>query len=880
MNSESVAVFCEIDQSSQAPDLKEEAQSILGHELDAIRRELGHELDFSLAVGHAPLRARTQQRPPDTPRIRLYVDGAPLNWSPLEQDANTTLRALLRAQVPALLTPRAADHLWSIAGGTGVSPLAYRRLIQQLARYGLRPNRAADAVEQWPHLDALRLFEAALADASRKILVRVHPGRVAELSPAFDAGAESAVMKMTDALFYELGVICGECELVADAQVEAGTLRVQINDLSSPPIPLPPLGRTVVNDTVDRLALLNIQGTAWVNPANGNDCALIADDFVPAALDAGLTIWSPSEWTTLIVSSQVKARAHTVLSLDAMQFQLDKLATAFPYLVRHVEQTVGMERFARVLRYLLREELSIRSLRTVIDALATSGPTHTESMDLSAMIVFAGTYTAIGRSIPIFSPSVDDPIAAEDGELVRSGMRRYISHKHTRGQSTLIVYLLDAAIERRLMTPRPLSHRERRQLLHAVNMEVGSLPRSAHRPCLLTTADIRWRLKDELLPGYHQLAVLSYQELSPEMNIQPIAKISLSDTEPDPAEAVDDALSALQHEEATDLLATAVQAAPPSWVTTQLAELLFFWNEIGDASRLRTVLDSWLALPALSDPARADIEALREQPDPSAIREWLRARDPLGFQRLQGDYVPSPADLVRINGGRFSMGHANGNASPVHDVVIDSFDIAPTPVTARQFSFYLRTTGLPWSSTGLHALDPARGVTWKDAVAYCSWLSDRCGLERVYSGEAPVVGNHARGGFRLPTEAEWEFAARGGTASQDFVFAGSDRLSEVGDVSGLDPVALRLPNEISLYDMSGGRAEWCWDWYASDYYSQSPVENPVGPSAGLGRVCRGADPSALEGSLCTVFARQQGTDDEAAARAGNYGFRLARSRSA
>jgi len=114
-------------------------------------------------------------------------------------------------------------------------------------------------------------------------------------------------------------------------------------------------------------------------------------------------------------------------------------------------------------------------------------------------------------------------------------------------------------------------------------------------------------------------------------------------------------------------------------------------------------------------------------------------------------------------------------------------------------------------------------------VAYCKWLSQKTGRQ-----------------YRLPTEAEWEYAARGGQPGikDDFKYAGSNDIGAVAwyasnSGSKTHPVGEKAKNQLGLYDMSGNVHEWCSDWYASDYYHKSPAKDPKGPGSGSSRVCRG-----------------------------------------
>jgi formylglycine-generating enzyme required for sulfatase activity len=154
---------------------------------------------------------------------------------------------------------------------------------------------------------------------------------------------------------------------------------------------------------------------------------------------------------------------------------------------------------------------------------------------------------------------------------------------------------------------------------------------------------------------------------------------------------------------------------------------------------------------------------------------------------------------------------------------------------------------------------PVEGVTWFNAAEYCNKLSEVEGLTPAYtlsvsSVTTPFFGTVTSGtvtlnpnatGYRLPTEAEWEYAARGGNQSQDFTYSGSNNRAEVSwynQNSGntLHAAGGKLPNELGLYDMSGNVREWCWDWWGNNY-SSDPQTDPTGPasSSDTTRVLRG-----------------------------------------
>jgi sulfatase modifying factor 1 len=187
--------------------------------------------------------------------------------------------------------------------------------------------------------------------------------------------------------------------------------------------------------------------------------------------------------------------------------------------------------------------------------------------------------------------------------------------------------------------------------------------------------------------------------------------------------------------------------------------------------------------------------------------------------------------LVAVPAAWFLMGSANGQdcERPVHRVWVDAFRIATTQVTNAEYAAYLNSTGLVappfWSDKNFnHPQQPVTGVSWFEADHYCQWLSSQAA--RIY---------------RLPTEAEWERAARGDLEQKDFPW-GDDPPQSLPDYAtrwqtGPEPVARYAPNALGLYNICDNVHEWCSDWYDPDYYAVSPGRNPRGPEprSGIGQ---------------------------------------------
>lgn len=269
--------------------------------------------------------------------------------------------------------------------------------------------------------------------------------------------------------------------------------------------------------------------------------------------------------------------------------------------------------------------------------------------------------------------------------------------------------------------------------------------------------------------------------------------------------------------------------------------------------------------------------------------------------------LPLP-EMVPVAGGTFLMGAtpelenlAYDNEKPAHTVTVDDFLIGKYAVTVAQFALFVAETGyLTQAEKGAYvasqdsiyfgswiyedeemhekfaptanwrcdvygvprdsasrALYPVVHVSWHDANAYCAWLSRKEGKS-----------------YRLPTEAEWEYAARGGQLTHHFIYSGSNRIAEVGwsyspTSKSLPQIGLLNPNELGIYDMSGTINEWCADWYGP--YPAEPQVNSKGPLTGERRVARGGSWSRYE-SYSRVSNRMRFLPEN---RGAGLGFRVA-----
>ncbi|MBK7868861.1 MAG: formylglycine-generating enzyme family protein [Ignavibacteriales bacterium] len=216
-------------------------------------------------------------------------------------------------------------------------------------------------------------------------------------------------------------------------------------------------------------------------------------------------------------------------------------------------------------------------------------------------------------------------------------------------------------------------------------------------------------------------------------------------------------------------------------------------------------------------------------------------------------------EMIKVEGGTFTMGSNDGerDEKPVHQVTVGSFDIGKTEVTRELWESVMDNT----SSNYIGDIKPVASVNWLSVVEFCNKLSEKEGLKKAYSiSGSSVTCDFNANGYRLPTEAEWEYAASGGKQSKGYKYSGGNDIGSVAwyfDNSGGDPqnVATKLPNELGLYDMSGNVWEWCWDWYGD--YTSSSQTNPEGASGGTDRVFRGGSYDDYAKS-CRVAKRLSG----------------------
>ncbi|WP_367391644.1 formylglycine-generating enzyme family protein [Lewinella sp. LCG006] len=275
-------------------------------------------------------------------------------------------------------------------------------------------------------------------------------------------------------------------------------------------------------------------------------------------------------------------------------------------------------------------------------------------------------------------------------------------------------------------------------------------------------------------------------------------------------------------------------------------------------------------------------------------------------------------EMITVPGGTFRMGDNFGdgglNEKPAHMVTISTFEIGKYELTFAEYDRFCSSTSRPLPRDERWGRDqmPVINVSWYDAVAYCNWRSEQEGYTKVYrveiekafdgSDEKVFYADWQANGYRLPTEAEWEYAASWSNSSEKTTrrtIRASERYAGTSSEHLLDdyanfcdancsfrwkttprddgyahtaPVGQFLPNELGVYDMSGNVWEWCWDYFDEDYYKDSPKEDPRGSNIGGYRIVRGGSWRNLQPEVRCAYRQEKSPGR------GNFntGFRLAR----
>ena len=423
---------------------------------------------------------------------------------------------------------------------SGIVPAEFHQCLLELLRRGFGINRVenllAESNKQAPTGDGANTELSDRIRESNDVAIKVFLGKkqfASVQNPARDgdvAADDQSIHElfslMQDGLFYELGLVLPDVVLEADDSLEDNEFQFQVNDLRLLPVAGLEQNQILVNETVERLSLLNVTGDKAANPANRTESAIVrtGKGATEICRNAGLTTWGSAGFIVLSLSETIRKNAGNLLTTEVVEFMMNQLGQSFPALLSNTEARFSLVKLARVLRDLLDEEISIRDLREILEGLLSiNGATTT---DLSKYIVFF-PYT-LNLCLLRGGGTAENLNSSDYSNCVRTFMKRYISHKYSRGNNTLPVYLIHPEIEARIneIDKQPLKTEEHDKLIRSVTNEVQYSP--TNTPVILTSIEGRKLLRNLIEKEFPWLAVLSYQELAPEMNIQPLARIEWS----------------------------------------------------------------------------------------------------------------------------------------------------------------------------------------------------------------------------------------------------------------------------------------------------------------------------------------------------------------
>jgi hypothetical protein len=459
----------------------------------------------------------------------------------LGQDAASRLRLALYRHRELLVTQAVVDllqQLWHNRGNTvpaGPGPLT--AMLRDLVRCGCSVARYASGVvgaEPRPTIAWLENCLAAAGTPSIRILLPPEAYArtfdterdASHLPPESGENFDSWLEEIRDGVFYQLGLPLS-LTVEEDPEMPSGHFALAWHDITSPPLLSLKPGHFLVDDTSDNLHLLGLVSEPVLHPANFQPAAIVGTgaEAQRRCEESGLTTWGPEAYMVLLATADISWNAGGFMTTRVARFLFYQLAEGCPQIIAAARESYDLVTLARVLRRLLQEEVSIRNLRSVLEALLSVEGTTTAD---------PGERILLGPNTGILLPArarrdLPSLEAEELAECARIGLRRYLSHKYTRGTNTLVVHLLERDIEACIVDSNgELPESKRQAIVDAVRESYGARDSPPWQVILLTTPHVRQRLRRIVEHDLPRVVVLSYSELSPDLNIQPISRIRLS----------------------------------------------------------------------------------------------------------------------------------------------------------------------------------------------------------------------------------------------------------------------------------------------------------------------------------------------------------------
>lgn len=401
---------------------------------------------------------------------------------------------------PSLLLGEAQVQAY-IASLPGVSPIAESTRLRAILGevldlwISLADRHKVFDVLTRSHTDDAEVREELIA-ALGADTIEVHvPQRVHDqLSPDV-SGAESELVKfLRKGLFDELGLWLPRLDILPNPDPNDGNFAFKLNQVVTGRYVGLKIDQCLVNETADSLNLLSVLGQPSINPATGIPNAVVDISSKPTLESTGLTTWDAVGYLVLSLASALRRQAPCLVQTRVVEDQLNSLRPAFPALIAAVLVRYSLTEITGVLRAMAADNLPLRHLTRILERMLEFSLLPNDGLDLVA--------------------------------FTRSGIPRANGHKFARTTSTIVVYLLDPKIEAALT--QPMDEQTAAAITQAVGNELARLPPTAQTPAVLTTARARPVLRKVLKQELPLVSVVAYDDISPALNVQPVARISLN----------------------------------------------------------------------------------------------------------------------------------------------------------------------------------------------------------------------------------------------------------------------------------------------------------------------------------------------------------------
>jgi flagellar biosynthesis component FlhA len=365
------------------------------------------------------------------------------------------------------------------------------------------------------------LVEALRPD---EIEVRLSESHLQQLTGSAPAAAKELFAFLREGLFTELGALYPVIRLVLDNQLDARSFAFTINHLVTTPFRGLDPDEILVNDTADRLATIyKVPAEPTLNPATWQPAAITSQDQKSSLEGKGLTTWDPWGYLILSLAATLRGRGGVFVHRPFVEYRLERLAEEVPVVVDQLRQRYRPEQLVYLLRALAAEQVSTRDLRQICERLLDRELDELEDCRLSILGDRVST-----PDVAIGGPAAGDDSPAGLLRFLRRGLNRQLSHKFARGSETVIVYVLDESLERLLLEASTgINDAQRERVLSAVRTTLDGKPPTAATPCLLTFGRLRATLREMTRVALPLLAIISYDDISSQMNVQAAERISL-----------------------------------------------------------------------------------------------------------------------------------------------------------------------------------------------------------------------------------------------------------------------------------------------------------------------------------------------------------------